>query len=83
MYRNRNHRRCKLGYYSLLKLQNEFNWVETNLNGWFVACKFRLETLVLLTKVLDSGQITSVIVGADQEFLLLDPGFLIGDIPEG
>jgi hypothetical protein len=54
----------------------------TNLNGWFVACKLRFQTFVLLSKVLDPGEITSVIIGANQEFLLLNPGFLISNIPE-
>ena len=43
--------------------------------------EFRLEPLVLLLQVLDAGQVAAVVVRPDQQLLLLDPRFLIGNIP--
>ena len=37
---------------------------------------------MLLAEVLDSGQVAAVVVGGDQQLLLLDPGLLVGDVAE-
>jgi hypothetical protein len=36
---------------------------------------------VLLLEVLDAGQVAAVVVGPDQQLLLLDPRLLVGDVP--
>ena len=47
-----------------------------------MAAQLALEPLVLLAEVLDSGQVAAVVVGGDQQFLLLDPGLLVSDVAE-
>ena len=51
-------------------------------DSWFVAGEFGVNTTMLATKILDSRQISSIVVGRDEEFLLLDPGLLVVDVAE-
>ena len=52
------------------------------LNGRLVGCQFRFESLVLLLQILHSSQVTTVIVRSYEQFLLLDPRLLIGNVTE-
>ena len=46
------------------------------LNGWLVGTEFCLKTLVFLLQVLNTGQVATIIVGGNQQFLLFNPRFL-------
>ena len=55
---------------------------KTYLDSRLVAAKLSFQALMLLPQVLDTSQVSAVVIGGDEKFLLLDPGLFIRDISE-